>query len=189
MMYFPLDFFLLLFQAMTPGLMEQYTDSIINKKKIIMKKRNTNQVVLFFFLIVLLTLSAGCSRTRGIIQFQNLKHPVSTSAFLFDQNFDVVMKGKELEVIHTFEFKKTFWSVFYGSISLTSDEILGLTINEIVDQYNGDGVINLKLTQQEGLVNKFYSFMLYLPSSVPILPSTADIWVSGEVVKLKEPDE
>lgn len=154
-----------------------------------MQKRNTNNVAFFIILVLIVTLAAGCSRTKGIVQFQNLKYPVSTSPFLLDQNYDIVMKGRELEVIHTFEFKKTFWSVFYGRISLTGEEKISLTINEIVDQCNGDGVINLKLTLQEGLVNKFYSFMLYIPGLIPVLPSTADIWVSGEVVKLIDPDE
>jgi len=130
---------------------------------------------------------SGCSSSKGALSFSALKYPTSMSAFLYDQNHNVVMKGKELEFLHSFDFKKTYWNLAYGSIPLTKGESISDTLNAIVEKYKGDGIINLTITIEQGVVNKIYSFFMYLPSYIPILPSSASITVSGEVVKLKNP--
>jgi hypothetical protein len=137
-------------------------------------------LVLYFILI------NGCSSTRGIINFNSLRYPASMSAFLSDQNQKVVMKGRELESLYSFKYKKTFWSLAYGLIPLSNGESISKYLNEIVDQYKGDGIINLTITIEQGGINKFYSFLMYLPSYIPIFPGSALITVSGEVVKLKQ---
>lgn len=137
-------------------------------------------VIIFYFLI----LFTGCSSTRGVLSFNSLQYPASMSAFLYDQNQHVAMKGKELDSISSFKIKKTYWSMAYGLIPLTKGESISDSINAIVEQYKGDGIINLTVKIEQGVVNKIYSFLFYLPSYVPIIPSSADITVTGEVVKL-----
>jgi hypothetical protein len=143
--------------------------------------RNMYSVVLLISLIFI----AGCSSSKGVIDFTPLKYPTSMSAFLFDQNQNLVMKGKELDTLFKFNYKKTFWTLAYGSIQLTKDDGITDYLNSIVDKYKGDGIINLTVTIEHGAVNKLYSFLLYLPSLIPIFPGSALITVSGEVVKLK----
>jgi len=138
--------------------------------------------------LAILILINGCSSSQGIIKFSTLKYPTSMSAFLYDQNQNLVMKGKELETLHTFEFKKSYRSLAYGLIPLTQKESLSDSLNAIVGRYNGDGIINLTVTIEQGVVNKVYSFFMYLPSYIPVLPSSARITVTGEIVKLKYPE-
>jgi hypothetical protein len=144
------------------------------------------RVLILAIVVILLIQITGCSSTRGLINFSSLNYPASMSAFLCDQNQKVVMKGRELETLYSFEHKKTFWSLVYGLIPLSQGESINKYLNSIVDQYKGDGIINLTITIEHGAVNKIYSFLMYLPSLIPIFPSSALITVSGEVVKLKQ---
>jgi hypothetical protein len=139
---------------------------------------------IFLYSLILLS---GCSSTKGILSFNTLQYPASMSAFLYDQNQDVAMKGRELDSLFSFKIKKTYWSLAYGLIPLTKGESISDSLNAIVEQYKGDGIINLTVTIDQGVVNKIYSFFLYLPSYIPIIPSSADITVTGEVVKLIRP--
>lgn len=151
-----------------------------------MKKVIICQLKLILFLTILVIFSS-CFRSKGVITFNDLKHPVSTSAFLLDHNYALVMKGKDLDVLHVFEFKETSWSIFYGLIPLSQNGDMSIKLNEIIDQHNGDGIVNLQISIEEGAVNKMYSFLfMYLPGIIPVLPSSAGILLSGEVVKLSE---
>lgn len=126
----------------------------------------------------------SCSSTKGALGFERLNYPASMSAFLYDQNQNIVVKGTELESVYSFKIKKTFWSFAYGLIPLVPKHDICDSINAVVNEFKGDGIINLTVTIEQGVVNKVYSFLLYLPSYIPIFPSSADITVSGEVVKL-----
>jgi hypothetical protein len=146
-------------------------------------KRVSIAVILLFSLIQM----QGCSSSKGVIKFTSLKYPASMSAFLYDQNRHIVMKGMELDSLTSFKYTKTFWHLAYGLIPLTKGESISNDLNAIVEKYKGDGIINLSITIEQGAVNKVYSFFMYLPSYIPILPSSANITISGEVVKLSNP--
>ena len=151
------------------------------KKSILVLKKVIISSIFFYFIIQIV----GCSSYKGMLKFDNLKYPASMSAFLYDKNNKVVMRGKELDSISSFKYKKTYWSLAYGLIKLTNEKSLNDSLNAIIKRTNGDGIINLKVKIEQGVTNKIYSFLLYLPSYIPIFPSTAKITVSGEVVKLK----
>jgi hypothetical protein len=143
-----------------------------------------NRIMISAILLYSLLLLSGCSSSKGALSFNTLKYPTSMSAFLYDKNHNLVMKGRELDSINSFKYKKTFWNVAYGLIPLSDDQSISDALNEIVEKYKGDGIINLTITIEQGTANKIYSFLMYLPSYIPILPGSARITVSGEVVKL-----
>jgi hypothetical protein len=145
-----------------------------------------NRCFAFAILIYVAFQLASCTSSRGVITFGELKYPASMSAFLYDNDKNIVMKGKELETVDTFKIKQTYWSIFYGLIPLTKKDMICNSLNSIVEKNRGDGIINLTVTIRQGVVNKIYSFFLYLPSYVPVLPGATDITISGEVVRLKK---
>jgi hypothetical protein len=155
------------------------------KPYIFILNRSLIKVICLFSLLQIF----GCCSNEGALSFSSLEYPVSMSAFLYDQNNQVVMKGKELETVNNFEFSKTYWSLAYGLIPLTKGESISDTLNAIIDRNHGDGIINLTIGIEQGIVNKVYSFFMYLPSYIPFLPSSANIKVSGEVVTMKLPAE
>lgn len=148
---------------------------------------NTHNTLLFRLLTALgtiLLILEGCSSSRGTLNFESLKYPVSMSAFLYDKHHSIVMKQKELKALHSFVFKKTFWTLGYGLIRLSSGEALSDSLNSIIEKYGGDGIINLSITIEQGVVNKIYTFFLFIPSYVPFFPGSADVTIQGEIVKL-----
>jgi len=151
---------------------------------------NTNfkyKTLLNIIAIFMLILLSACSSTTGILKFSSLQYPASMSAFLYDKNDKIVMKGDNLETIEQFTIKKTFWSLAYGLIPLSQEESISQKLNEKIKANGGDGVINLTVTIEHGVTNKIFSFLMYIPSYVPILPSTARVSISGEIVKLVQP--
>ncbi|MFC0876358.1 hypothetical protein ACE01N_07170 [Saccharicrinis sp. FJH2] len=94
------------------------------------------------------------------------------------------MKGEELITIDTFEVKKTFWTMAYGLIPLTKEDTIIAQINKSVEQDDGDGIINLTVIIDQGVTNKIFSFLMYVPSYIPFVPGSARITVRGEIVKL-----
>jgi hypothetical protein len=146
-----------------------------------------NKILISIIVVFLIIQIFGCSSNRGLVRFNTLKYPTSMSAFLFDQDETVIMKGKGLESLYSFKHAKTFWNLAYGLIPLNqAEEGISNYLNSIVEEYNGDGIINLTLTIEQGASNKIYSFLMYLPSLIPIFPSSVRITVTGEVVKLNK---
>lgn len=130
---------------------------------------------------------SGCSASKGTIRFDTLEYPASMSAFLFDQNQNIVMKGRDLETLSTFEFKKHYWSLIYGLVPLNKPEAeICNYLNEVIEKDLGDGIINLSITIEHGIAEKITSFVMFIPNLLPIVPSSTQITVTGEVVKLKD---
>ena len=138
------------------------------------------------FILIGLFLTSCWALTTGKLTFSKLNYPASMSAYLYDQNYKSVVKGQDLDSVGYFCISKSFYSIVYGAVKLNSENKLVNSINTIVDHYQGDGIINLKVTIEHGYLDKIYSFMLYLPCWIPIVPSNAKITVEGEVVKLRK---
>jgi hypothetical protein len=145
-------------------------------------------IYLFILTGYLLIQIYGCSSSHGILSFNTLNYPASMSGCLYNQDKNTMIKGRDLEVIQTFKYKKTFWSLAYGIIPLSAENNICESLNAIVKQNNGDGIINLTITIEQGVVNKISAFFMYIPSLIPIIPGAADITISGEIVKLKQRD-
>jgi len=153
-----------------------------------MKAKSLNTLILFFVTVILTMQNTGCISTKGTIGFDGLKYPASMSAFLYDENYNTVMKGRDLETLHSFKYKTTYWSLGYGLIPLNPDDRISDTLNQMVDQFGGDGIINLAVSIEHGDINKVVSFLMYVPGYMPVFPSGAKITVTGEIVKLLNPE-
>ncbi|MDT8318750.1 MAG: hypothetical protein RQ824_12300 [bacterium] len=142
----------------------------------------TSNYLKVFLLFWSLGLLAGCgSGARAILKFDGTKYPVSMSAFLYDSDYKVVAKDKELEVIAQFKHEKRFWGIFYTIIALSNDDEVVAAINREVSNIGGDGIINLSVTAYNCLFNSFPIISL-----APIMPGCVDTVVMGEIVKLKD---
>lgn len=135
-----------------------------------------------FLLVSALAFLAGCGAGAWArLDFDDVKYPLSMSAYLYDSDYKVVAKDKELEVVAPFEYSKRFWGLFYSIIPLSNDKEIVAAINREVDKVGGDGIINLSVTASNC---KFNSFPII--SAVPVMPGCVDSVVMGEIVKLKE---
>ncbi len=126
----------------------------------------------------------SCGRSSGYLTFKSLDYPASMSAFLYDQNMNSLVKDENLKTVYSFTIKKTCWALGYGFIPLNSANYITDSLNLIVDKYSGDGIINISVSIEQSIINKVYSFFLYIPAIFPFMPSAADITVTGEVVKV-----
>lgn len=150
-----------------------------------LKKRYIYIAIVFVFTI---TLFSGCCFTKGVVKFDALQYPTSMSAFLYDNNRNVVMKGRDLESLYSFKFKRNYWSLVYGLVQFKQKETICDSLNAVVNKYKGDGIINLTITVDHGIVDKISAIFMYIPHYIPILPSSAKVTISGEVVKLNRRD-
>jgi len=151
-------------------------------------KTFSNQIVKRLILLaagVMILFLSGCSCGKGIITMQKAHYPISFSAFLYDKNHNVVMKGKELDSVSSFTLKKTFWTLGYGLIPLTTDNLLCEDINGLIREQHGDGVINFSILVEAGTINKIWSFLMYLPGYVPILPAGVKVTLTGTIIRVK----
>jgi hypothetical protein len=106
------------------------------------------------------------------------------SAFLYDKDNNIVMKGRELQTVHSFAYKRTFRTLGYGLIRLTSEGGIADTLSAMVERYHGDGIINLSVSVQQGLATKLSGALLWIPTWLPFFPGSADVTIRGEIVKL-----
>ncbi|MDH3975668.1 MAG: hypothetical protein OEV42_15425 [Deltaproteobacteria bacterium] len=142
----------------------------------------TNNYVKILLLLSGLTVLTGCGAGAWArLDFDGVKYPLSMSAFLYDRDYKVVVKGKELDVVAQFRCNKRFWGLFYSLIPLSNDKEIVAAINREVDKAGGDGIINLSVTASNC---KFNSFPVI--SFAPFMPGCVDSVVMGEIVKLKE---
>ena len=137
-----------------------------------------------YIIIVLLinfTLLAGCGAgARGKLKFDGVRYPLSMSAYLYDSDYNIVTRAKELDIVGQFEYQKRFWGLFYSIIPLSNDEDVATSINSRISETGGDGIINLSVTAYNCLFNSFP-----IISFLPIMPGCVDSVIRGEIVKLK----
>lgn len=136
--------------------------------------------------LVLLALStiflAGCAGARGVIELNSLAYPVSMSAYLYDQNNNIVAKEQALAVVDKFTYRKTAWGILWTLVPLSDDRDIADAINEKLKETGGDGIINLSLTAEECGFNIFST--TFLLSVLPFWPGCVNVTVEGEIVRL-----
>jgi len=141
-----------------------------------------NSYIKAFLLISALAVLAGCGAGAWArLDFDGVKYPLSMSAYLYDSDYKVAAKDKELEVLAPFEYSKRFWGLFYSIIPLSNDKEIVAAINREIDRVGGEGIINLSVTASNC---KFNSFPII--SVVPLMPGCVDSVVRGEIVKLRK---
>lgn len=136
----------------------------------------------FIVVIILISQSACSVGARGHLKFSEAKYPVSLSPALYDQNNNVLIKGKQLKVVGKFKHEKRFWGLMYSWVRITGSEDVDEAINRAIKNKKGVGLINLAVTTDGCLSNSLMTFPF---SILPIIPGCTDAIIEGDIVKLR----
>lgn len=132
--------------------------------------------------IMLISLSACTVGARGHLKFSEAKYPISLSPALYDQNDNVLVKGKQLNVVGKFKYEKRFWGISYAWIRMSGSSDVDEAINDAIAKKQGVGLINLAITT-DGCVSN--SIMTFPFSILPVIPGCTDTMIEGDIVSLK----
>ena len=130
------------------------------------------------FLLIFLNVGCGVAGAKYSLGAPEAKFPISFSDALFSSDGRVVVLGDSLEPRHSFELSFTPTSFFYGTTQSAVD--LSETLNSIIDEHHGDGIVQL-FVQAENCKSNALPFITMLP----IFPGCQNLKVTGVVVKLK----
>lgn len=126
---------------------------------------------------------ASCAGGTGYIKANGdeLKGPVSITSYIYDSEGRLLEKGRDLDIVGLFTESNSFTSMFYKALPLDSEEWdITPLINEQLDKYNGEAVINFKV---EGETPFF--LLGYFGALIPFIPNYVSVTIKGEVVKRK----
>lgn len=136
----------------------------------------------FIVVIMLVSLSACTAGARGHLKLSEAKYPISLSPALYDQNYNILIKGKQLKVVGKFKYEKRFWGLVYSWVRITGSEDVDKAINRAIKKKKGVGLINLAVTTDGCLSNSFMTFPF---SILPIIPGCTDAIIEGDIVRLR----
>lgn len=131
---------------------------------------------------MLISLSACAVGARGHLKFSEAEYPISLSPALYDQNGNVLVKDKQLNVVGKFKYEKRFWGIMYSWVRLSGSSDVDAAINNAIKEKQGVGLINLAVTTDGCASN---SAMTFPVSILPIIPGCTNAIIEGDIVKLK----
>lgn len=136
-----------------------------------------------FIIGTMLISLSGCSvGARGHLEFAEAKYPISLSPALYDQNDNILVKDKQLNVVGKFKYEKRFWGLMYSWVRISGSKDVDEAINDAIQKKHGVGLINLAVTTDGCLSNSILTFPL---SILPVIPGCTDTIIEGDIVKLK----
>ena len=145
---------------------------------------STLRTLLYTLTISALVLEA-CTGGKGVLRFDELSYPVSTSAFLFGKDYELLQKGRDLEVVGSFHYAariRGFGWKPYGSSTVE----LGKAMNRSIEKDGGEGMVNLTVSTGPCGLGVMYGILLYIPSIIPFMPGCAVVTAEGQIVRQKE---
>ena len=131
---------------------------------------------------ILISVSACTVGARGHLKFTEAKYPISLSPALYDQNDNVLIKGKQLNVVGKFKYEKRFWGLSYAWLRLSGSKDVDEAINAAIAKNQGVGLINMSITTDGCLLNSMMTFPF---SILPIMPGCTDTVIEGDIVGMK----
>lgn len=131
---------------------------------------------------MLISVSACTVGARGHLKFTEAKYPISLSPALYDQNDNVLLKGKQLNVVGKFKYEKRFWGLSYAWVRLSGSKDVDEAINAAIAKNQGVGLINMSITTDGCLLNSMMTFPF---SILPIMPGCTDTVIEGDIVGMK----
>lgn len=131
---------------------------------------------------MLISVSACTVGARGHLKFTEAKFPISLSPALYDQNDNVLLKGKQLNVVGKFKYEKRFWGLSYAWLRLSGSKDVDEAINAAIAKNQGVGLINMSITTDGCLLNSMMTFPF---SILPIMPGCTDTVIEGDIVGMK----
>jgi hypothetical protein len=138
------------------------------------------KIIIFFFIVVNVFIS--CSGGRISISAPNVNKVVSITESVYDKNFNII-NAADYEVIKEFNFTVSKWYLFWTIIPLSSDVDISEKLNKIIEENDGDGIVNLQVSTAAEGFGDLFNFPSML---IPILPSFVMAEISGEVIKVRK---
>jgi len=139
--------------------------------------------IIFLALLLICPLFFGCGGGKMIITANDLKYPVSASNSVFDNENSIISKNIDLsenpDTSSYFEFSVSKSTIAWTLIPLSKDPDISEKLNSIIEEKNGDAIINLQVyTTQNPLI--------CLGSIIPIIPTPISATIKGYVIKFKK---
>ncbi len=150
----------------------------MNKSLLLRGMRTLLTAILFLF---------SCSHGKGVLRFDDLSYPVSTSAFLYGEDYALLQKGRDLEVIGSFRHTTRLWGIGWEPWDLSpgkgKEKELGGLLNEGIAKANGQGMINMTVSTSPCWLSITYNVLFNMPDILPFMPGCAAVTVEGEIVR------
>jgi len=170
-----------------------------------------NKILLFAaFLSFTVLLISSCSVGALVnIKAQEITHPVSHTDNFYSTDGNLITPN-QYEVIEPFSFSFTKWGVS-SIIDIEREADISDELNDLIEENNGDAIVNLIISVSDAPVNgltfftkalSFWGSLIFIPltiaepsseraiiaaSSVAVYiftPAAADIKVEGKVIKI-----
>jgi len=123
--------------------------------------------------------TSGCYGASTDVVAPTAKVPVSLSRAVHDANGSIVELG-EREVVGTFSYDTTVWSLAYGAADLHGTTDISEAINAQVGEQGGDAVTNLEITGKACGWGMVLGFNL-----LPLWPGCEYIEVRGDIIRVR----
>ncbi|MFT3713597.1 MAG: hypothetical protein QM817_38560 [Archangium sp.] len=130
-------------------------------------------------LLMSMTLLVGCAGARTTIVAPDTRFPVSLSEGMRAPDGHL-LEPAEMEVVGTFESKRTIWGMLYSIIPLTPTTDLSKEVDQQVEAAGGQAIVRLKTEAQHCAFNHFIVF-----SFIPVWPGCSNIVVSGDIIRYR----
>lgn len=139
----------------------------------------TRALIIFMALFIM----ASCSGGKGKVRMDSLKYPVSNTAFLYGEQYEVLHRGAELEVVGKFRQVTRLWSTLWGYLKISGTKEVGDSINVKVARARGEGVVNLSVRSSSCGLNDFYQYTWNILNIIPIMPGCVKVTLKGDIVR------
>ena len=130
---------------------------------------------------------AGCAQVRGKVVAESVRGPVSLTGAVFDAQGRILTLDDGLEEVGRFKSSTTFIAAFYGLALPTWTWDASEELNEALDRYQGEAVINLRAVIEEP--NGGEIALAYLTQTQPMIPIWIRVNLTGKVVRRRHRPE
>lgn len=137
--------------------------------------------------LLLLPISAGCAQVRGQISADTAQGPVSVTGSLFDAEGRILTLADGLEEVGRLSTSNRYIAAFYGLAPPTWTWDVSPEINDALQRYGGEGVINLEATVEEP--NGGEIFLAFYTQTTPLVPIWIRVRLTGKVVRRRHRPE
>ena len=121
----------------------------------------------------------NCTGSRGLIKFNQLKHPTSMSPFLPSKEGKNLDISQELKIIKKIEISKTYWGILYGFVSLNSSNPFASKLNEEIEKANAYGAVNFKIRVDSCFINEIMVLNIF-----PFWPGCSIVTLNANLVEV-----
>ena len=139
-------------------------------------------------LLLVGALLCGCAGARTSVSVDGVDAPVSLTRAVYSGNGDVLVEGRELDVLGSFSVTTTAYSTLWALAPPLSSLDLSEMLNAQLAKFGGEAITSLKFTVEN--LNTAPEVLIHtLAVLLPALPGWCDVKVEGNVVRRALPPE